>query len=303
MAAPRALLEYLNLAAGHLKASGVENPRLDAEVLLADVLGIERIQLYVQHDRPLTPAEVDAYRRSIARRARREPVAYITGRREFFSIELAVDRRCLTPRPETEHLVEAALEEIRRRFAHKEQVRVADIGTGSGAIAVSIAKSEPRAVVTAVDIDPNALEVARLNVERTKTAYRVRLVRGDLLQPLGDEAYDAILSNPPYIAEGDWPGLPADVREYEPRHALVGGADGLEVIRRLVAEAKEKLGPGGFLAVEIGADQGERVSALASAAGYAQHWIVKDLAGRDRVVVMAKESEPVEADASAPGGS
>lgn len=293
MAAPRTLMDYLGLASGHLKASGIDNHRLDAEVLLASVLGIDRIDLYVQHDRPLTVAEVDEYRRRIARRARREPVAYITGRREFFSIEFAVDNRCLTPRPETEHLVEVALEEISRRFPGEAQVKVADIGTGSGTIAVSLAMHARQALVTAVDIDPKALEVARLNVERTGVADRVRLVQGDLLEPLGDDVFDAILSNPPYISEKEWPQLPPDVREYEPRHALIGGSDGLDVIRRLVAGAKERLSKRGFLAIEIGAGQGEEVLALARGAGYAKAWIVNDLAGRDRVVIMAKESGPV----------
>lgn len=301
MAAPRTLMDYLGLAAGHLKASGIDSHRLDAEVLLASILGVDRIHLYVQHDRPLTKAEVDAYRQSIARRARREPVAYITGKREFFSIELAVDRRCLTPRPETEHLVEAALTEINRRFPEAVQVHVADIGTGSGAIAISVAVNAPLARVTAVDIDPQALEVARFNVERTGVADRVRLVEGDLLAPLGDGAYDAILSNPPYISEEEWPRLPVDVREYEPRRALIGGRDGLDVIRRLVTGATSRLSPRGFLAVEIGADQGEAVLEMAHEAGYAERRIVKDLAGRDRVVIMAKECGPVEADESHPG--
>lgn len=301
MAAPRTLMDYLGLAAGHLKASGIESHRLDAEVLLADILGVDRIQLYVQHDRPLNKDEIDAYRRNIARRARREPVAYITGTREFYSIDFKVDRRCLVPRPETEHLVEAALSEIGQRFAGKSVVKVADIGTGSGAIAVSIALHAPQARVTAVDIDPQALQIAALNVERMGVAGRVRLVRGDLLNPLRDEVYDAILSNPPYIAENEWPHLPPDVREYEPRQALIGGRDGLDLIRRLVEDAMARLSHGGFLAIEIGAGQAEAVLAMAQACGYAQSRVVKDLAGIDRVVIMAKERGAVAADESSPG--
>lgn len=289
MAPGRTLLEYVQLAAGHLKASGVENPRLDAEVLLADLLGLERIQLYVQYDRPLTRAEVDAYRERIARRARREPVAYITGKREFYSLEFKVDRRALVPRPETEHLVETALKELAARFPHQARLRVADVGTGSGAVAIAVAVHEPRAEVTATDIDAAALELAAENVERMGLGDRVKLVRGDLLEPLGGGLYECILSNPPYIAEADYAALPPDVRLYEPKIALVGGADGLDHIRRLIDGAWPLLAPAGFLALEIGFDQGERVLALAEARGYRRAWLVKDLAGRDRVAVMAKE--------------
>lgn len=287
MAPPRTLMEYIQLASGHLKACGIPTHRLDAEVLLAHILNLERIQLYIQHDRPLTTAEVDAYRRAVARRAHREPVAYITGKREFFSIELLVDRRCLIPRPETEILVETALEEIRQRFPEKPEIKVADIGTGSGAIAISVAKHEPRARVTAVDIDRDALDVAAANVQRTGVADRVTLKLGELLTPLGGEFFDAILSNPPYISEEEWRHLAPDVRDYEPRRALVGGEDGLAVIRQLIQEAKRSLAPGGFLAIEIGASQGDRVVALAQASGYAKTRLVQDLAGLDRVVILS----------------
>lgn len=287
MAPPRTLMEYIQLASGHLKACGIPTHRLDAEVLLAHILNLERIQLYIQHDRPLTTAEVDAYRRAVARRAHREPVAYITGKREFFSIELLVDRRCLIPRPETEILVETALEEIRQRFPEKPEIKVADIGTGSGAIAISVAKHEPRARVTAVDIDRDALDVAAANVQRTGVADRVTLKLGELLTPLGGEIFDAILSNPPYISEEEWRHLAPDVRDYEPRQALVGGKDGLAVIRQLIQEAKRSLAPGGFLAIEIGASQGDRVVALAQASGYAKTRLVQDLAGLDRVVILS----------------
>lgn len=287
MAPPRTLMEYIQLASGHLKACGIPTHRLDAEVLLAHILNLERIQLYIQHDRPLTTAEVDAYRRAVARRAHREPVAYITGKREFFSIELLVDRRCLIPRPETEILVETALEEIRQRFPEKPEIKVADIGTGSGAIAISVAKHEPRARVTAVDIDRDALDVAAANVQRTGVADRVTLKLGELLTPMGGEFFDAILSNPPYISEEEWRHLAPDVRDYEPRQALVGGKDGLAVIRQLIQEAKRSLAPGGFLAIEIGASQGDRVVALAQASGYAKTRLVQDLAGLDRVVILS----------------
>lgn len=282
-------MECIGLAAGHLKASGSESPRLDAELLLGEALGLDRVQLYVQHDRPLTSSELDRYRKLVARRARREPIAYILGRKEFRSLEFNVDSRVLIPRPETEHLVQAAVNELRRRFPGEGRLLVADIGTGSGAVAAGIAAEEARAEIVAVDIDAGALEVARANLERHGLADRVRLRLSDLLEGIAGERFHAVVSNPPYVSEEAWRALAPDVREFEPRRALVGGEDGLAVIRRLVAQVAEALLPGGFFACEIGWDQGEKVRALGEQAGFATIDILPDLAGRDRVVVMAKE--------------
>ena len=286
MSRPKTVLDVVQLAAGHLKAAGVSTPRLDAEVLLGHVLGLERIQLYVQHDRPLVPDELEAYRAATARRARREPVAYITGRREFYSLSFAVDRRVLIPRPETERLVEIALDLLRSRFPSEERLLVADVGTGSGAIAVALAHSEPRARVVATDASPEALQVAKFNVEQHGLSNRIELRRGDVYAPLRGERFHAIVSNPPYVKEADYPGLPPEVRDYEPKGALVAGKDGLAVIRRLVAGAAGYLVPGGFLAFEIGWDQAEDVRVIAREAGLFCTRIVPDLAGKDRVAVV-----------------
>lgn len=282
----RTVLDVVQLAAGHLKSSGAPTPRLDAEVLLGHVLDLERIQLYVQHDRPLTPKELEAYRAAVARRAKREPVAYITGEREFYSLAFKVDRRVLVPRPETELLVETALELLREAFPGEGRLSIADIGTGSGAVAVAIARSEERARVVATDASLDALEVAAANVERHGLGSRVELRGGDLFDPLGGERFHAIVSNPPYVKESDYPNLPPDVRDYEPKGALVAGSDGLSVIRRLVEGAPSRLLPGGFLALEIGWDQADGVREIVRRRGLECERIVTDLEGRDRVAVI-----------------
>lgn len=282
-------MDYLQLAAGHLAASGVDRPRLDAEVLLARVLGIDRVRLYVEHDRPLTPPEVDAYRSCVARRARREPVAYITGVREFYSRPFFVDRRVLIPRPETEHLVEAALEELERRFPGEQARRVLDVGTGSGAIAITVALEAPSTRVVAVDLSPGALEVARRNADALGASDRVRFIESDMYSAVEEEGFHAILSNPPYVRDAEWAGLPPDVRDYEPREALLGGADGLDLVRRLAAGAPARLVPGGLLAVEIGEEQGEAARRILEAHGFGQIRTIRDLAGKDRVVLGVKE--------------
>lgn len=289
MSRPRTVVEYLRLAAEHLRASGVDQPRLDAEVLLAWVLQLDRLHLYVQHDRPLTPAEVEAYRTCIARRARREPVAYIVGEREFYSRPFSVDRRVLIPRPETEHLVETALEELERRFPAEEEWRVLDVGTGSGAVAITLALEAPKVKAVAVDLSAGALEVARKNAEALGAAKRVSFLESDLFSALRGAAFHAILSNPPYISASEWERLPRDVKEYEPKVALVGGVDGLELIRRIAGAAPPFLLDGGFLALEIGADQGSAVRQLLMGSGFAAFQLVQDLAGKDRVALAVKE--------------
>ncbi len=287
---PRTVMDYLRLAAGHLAASGVDRPRLDAEVLLGWVLGLDRVRLYVEHDRPLTPPEVDAYRACIARRARREPVAYITGVREFYSRPFFVDHRVLIPRPETEHLVEVALEELGRRFPGEKERRVLDVGTGSGAVAITVALEAPGTRVVAVDVSPGALEVAQRNAEALGAAERVRFLESDVFSAVGEETYHAIVSNPPYVSASEWEQLPPDVRQYEPREALLGGTDGLDLIRRLAAGAPPRLVLGGFLAMEIGEGQGEAARRILAEHGFGEIRTIRDLAGKDRVVFGVKEA-------------
>lgn len=289
MSGPRTLLEYVQLAAEHLAAKGIPSHRLDAELLLAEILGLDRVRLYVQHDRPLTKDEVDQYRTYIVRRAKREPTAYILGRREFYSLPFEVDPHVLIPRPETEILVEKALDALARRFPRESRVDVADVGTGSGAVAVAVAHHDARAHVLATDIDRDALAVAQRNVTRHGLEARITLKQGDLLDPLQGRLFHAILSNPPYVPIAEWEQLAADVRDYEPRRALVGGSDGLTYLRRLIEKAMPLLHPNGFLALEIGSSQGEAVARIAAEAGFRHVQVFPDLAGRDRVLFLARE--------------
>lgn len=280
----RKLMDYVDLAAGHLENHNVQTARLDAEVILAHVLDVDRLTLYVQFDRPLNSDEVDRYRNTIARRAKGEPVAYITGQREFYSLPLKTDKRALIPRQDTEILVDEVLKSLQSLSPDGDPVEVADIGTGTGAIAIALAKSMDRVRVVAVDVDTNALQLAEENVTLNDVSDQVTLVQGNLLEPLEDRRFHAIVSNPPYIAETEWDGLATDVREYEPKIALVSGKDGLSHIRRIIEQCSSVLRPEGFLALEIGYLQGESVREIARTAGFDDVHIYQDLAGRDRVV-------------------
>ena len=277
----------LSWTQGYFTEKGIETPRLDAEVLLSHVLGKERIYLYVHFDEPLEKEELAAFRKAVAERARRVPTAYITGRREFMGLDFAVSRATLIPRPDTEILVEAAIERLGRLAENgRTSLRFADIGTGTGAIALSVLKYVSEDVAAdAVDISGAALAVARENAERLGLSARVHFYEGDLLAPLSHAAYDAILSNPPYIPDADVERLAPEVRSYEPMTALKGGADGMDFYARLVEAAPQHLLAGGFLAVEAGSGQAQKIRALAK-----EPWgdveILPDLAGIERVVVL-----------------
>lgn len=262
-------------------AHGVETPRLDAEVLLSHLLGEARIYLYVHYDQPLEPEELARYRTLVQRRAAGEPVAYIRGVREFMGLSFRVTPAVLVPQPDTETLVGAALERLAPR------ARVADIGTGSGAVALSLAHSLPELSVTAVDVSAAALAVARDNAAALGLSARVAFLEGDLLAPLSGRTFDAIVSNPPYIPSAELARLAREVRR-EPRLALDGGADGLAFYRRLTAESGALLAEGGFLAVEVGRGMAEEVAEMARARGFGAAEIVEDLSGVGRVVVMRK---------------
>jgi release factor glutamine methyltransferase len=257
--------EALESAAIALTAAGCGTPRLDAEVLLAHVLGVDRAALITAPGRELEPGQARAFMDAARRRREREPVAYITGVKGFRHIDLAVDRRVLIPRPETEHLVEAAL-------ALPAGTRVVDVGTGSGAIALALKSERPDLEVFATDVSPDALAVARANAERL--GLDVTFVEGDLLA--GVEA-DAVVSNPPYVGE-DQPVMP-EVARYEPRVAVFAADDGLAVIGRLVKA------PVAFLALEMAGYQGDAVESLLRAAGFASVERIRDLAGIERVMV------------------
>ncbi len=254
-----------------LAAAGCETPRLDAELLLAEVLGVGRERLVLDRDLLVPRRALARLRSLIERRAAREPVAYILGRKEFRRITLEVDHRVLIPRPETELLVEVAL-------GLGEGARVADVGTGSGAVALALKSERPDLVVSGLELDPGALEVARGN--RARLGLEVDFVAADLLD---GRAYDAILANLPYVADGAL--IAPEIERYEPAHALFAGPDGLDVIRRLVVDVAVRDPLPGLLALEIDPAQAEVVRALVGASGYASVSVRPDLAGRDRVVV------------------
>ncbi len=265
--------DVLRRAAEHLGKTS-ETARLDAELLLAHSLGRERIELYTDFDRPLSDAELDGYRALVARRARREPVAYILGEWGFRQLTLAVDRRALIPRPETEIVVERCLDRLRGL----EAPMVLDVGTGTGAIALALADEHEGARVAAIDLSADALELARENAERS--GLEVRLLHHDLRDGLPGGPYDLVVSNPPYVEPGDLDGLMPDVRDYEPHLALVG--DGLtEATARAALDA---LRPGGWLVLEVGDGQALATAALLAELGYGDVITTPDLAGRDRVV-------------------
>lgn len=265
-----------------LKKKGAESPRLDAEVLLAQVLARPRVQLYTNYDQEVAETDRAAYRELIRRRAEGTPVAYLVGRKEFFSLPLSVSPAVLIPRPDTETVVVEWL----TLFKGTSSPRCVDVGTGSGAIALACLSQHPSARFVAIDVSPEALAVASGNAERLDQADRVEFRQGDLLDPVASEGpFDAILSNPPYIPTGDIAGLEPGVRDHEPHLALDGGPDGLRLVARLVDQAVPLLKPGGHLILEIGTAQERPVRDLIAAhAELELAPTVKDAANHPRVV-------------------
>ena len=261
---------------------GAETPRLDAEVLLSYLLGQKRIFLYVHFDQPLTAEELARYREMVKRRAAGKPVAYICGEKEFMRLTFKVTPAVLVPQPDTETLVEAVIE----RLKGKEGARIADVCTGSGAIALALAHYLPETSVAATDISADAVSIAKENAESLGLSERVEFREGDLLAPLSGEPFDAIVSNPPYIPSVEIAGLPREVRA-EPIIALDGGADGLDFYRRLVGDSAALLNDGGFLAVECGDTQAGAITEMAADA-FRKTEIIRDLADKERVVVLWK---------------
>jgi release factor glutamine methyltransferase len=326
-AKPERLLDFLELATGHLETKGVDTARLDAELLLARALGISRVELYTSYDRALKEEEISAFRELLRRRAAREPVAYILGSREFWSLDFDVDRRVLIPRPETELLVETAIKACRGELEENTEPlryepdatvvyepegedaegevsdevagangasktnsiplvadKVLDIGTGSGAVAVSLAVELPSLAIVATDESAAAMEVAPANAERHGVGERVTFSRGDLFENLeAGERFDVIVSNPPYCKASELADMEPEVREWEPTGALVSGPEGMDVTGRLVAGAPEHLSPEGWLILEVGT-QADAVRALLVDNGWRSVRVFRDLAGRERVV-------------------
>lgn len=274
---PWTVRRLLTWTTRHFERKSVDAPRLTSELLLAHVLGLSRVHLYTDLDRPLEQSELGSFRALIERRTSGEPVQYLTGVREFAGRPFRVDPRVLIPRPETELLVEEVLGALGPLSAP----RLLDVGTGSGCIAVTLAAELPAATVVATDIDPAACAVARANAEALGVRLDIR--QGDLLAPVADEPpFDAVVSNPPYVRSGELAGLQREVQR-EPLRALDGGPDGLEVVRRIVDAAVDRLAPDGLLALEIGEEQGAQVRDLLLARGYERVRIAADLERRDRM--------------------
>jgi len=276
------LLDVLQASADYLAGKGVEQPRLVAEQLMSHVLKCPRLQLYVRFEVNLEESQLAPLRAGIKRLGAGEPLQYIVGDAGFMGHIFKVDRRALIPRPDTETLIAAVLEcgDLWSRPA----VALADVGTGSGCVAVSLALGRPEARVMAVDLHPEALDLARENAGLNGVAGRIEFRQGNLLEGIGGAALDAVVANLPYIATGDCAKLPRHIRAHEPLSALDGGPDGLDLIRRLVKEAQVALKPGGWLFLEIGFDQGPAVVGWLRDNGFVNVVVRPDLGGRDRVV-------------------
>lgn len=276
------VLDLLKWTANYFAGKGIENGRLDAELLLAEILKLNRIGLYLNFDRPVQSDELAAFRALIERRARREPIAYILGRCEFWSLTFKVGPEVLIPRGDTETLVEAALKVL------PPDGTLLDVGVGSGAIALALAHERPDLSVEGIDLSPAALAIAAENAQALGVAARVTLRQGDLFALAGSRQYDVIVSNPPYIAVGEKATLMPEVRDFEPALALFAGEDGLDCYLALIPAAKELLKGSGTLLVEVGAGQAAAVAELFAVAGYTEIFTHRDLAGIERVVAGRK---------------
>ena len=274
------ILELIQRTTEYFQRQGVESARLTIELMVAHVLRRKRLELYLDFEREIAEPTLGTLREMVKRRAAGEPLQYVLGVANFCGLDFAVDKRVLVPRPETELLVDYV---VKNGAAAK---TIADIGAGSGAIAVSLAKKLPSARVLAVDVSAEALEVARANAA-THNA-QVEFFHGNLLAPLPDGVqFDWIVSNPPYIPSGEIAGLTREIRDHEPRAALDGGADGLDIIRRIAAEAKARLASGGRVAVELGAGQGTAAERIFLDNGYRVEKMITDWQGHARVLVAA----------------
>jgi len=262
-----------------------ETPRLDADLLASHVLGISRVELYTQMDEELSDDELTTFKQLIKRRAAGEPVAYLIGYREFRNLALRTDDRALIPRPDTETVIDVVLELIPAADALDDPLRMADVGTGTGAISLALFDERPDLRIAATDTSEEALSLARENIDGHDAGNRIALFHGDLLEPIPDRWFplDLVVSNPPYVAESERDELPTSVREYEPVEALMAGEDGLDVIRRLIPSATDALADGGWLVFEMGHQQGEAVEELLDEAGLEEIEIHQDLGDRDRV--------------------
>jgi release factor glutamine methyltransferase len=280
------LIKLINWTTDYLDSKGIEKPRLETELLLSDLLGMKRIDLYVSFEKVMSDDELRLHKSRLIKRASGTPIQYITGHTSFMGYPIILDDRVLIPRPETEVLVEHAA-----HFADQSGASVAlELGTGSGAISIALAKMVPSMRIVATDVSETVLEVAKENAKVNEVEGRIDFVWGDLFAALqsadSGRRFDLIVSNPPYVRSDEMENLPVEIREHEPARALDGGKDGLDVIRRILAGAPDYLGPKGRLFLEIGSAQAKQVlEAIAGLGVYGDSEIKRDLAGMDRVLV------------------
>ena len=281
----RSLLQWTG---DYFRKKGLDSPRLAAEMLLSHVLGVERLKLFMDPDRPTSELERATFRDLVERAARHEPVDYLVGQSPFFSMQFEVTPAVLIPRPSTETLVEHVMQHSRRTPGFR-QPHIVDVCTGSGAIAVALAKHMTDASLTATDLSTDALAVARRNAARHKVADRIHFLEGDLLTPLSGKRFHYLVSNPPYISDAEWDQVAPNVRDHEPHTALRGGADGLKYIRPLIAGCRQHLTAPGQLVLEIAASQRDAVLKLAAAAGLRHGHVLPDHEGLPRMLVADNE--------------
>jgi release factor glutamine methyltransferase len=290
---PWTILRLLQWTTEHLKKNGSSSPRLDAEVLLAHARNCQRIELYTAFAEEPDEKVKASFRELIKRRASGEPVAYLVGKKEFYSLTFKVNAGCLIPRGETEHLVIECLDRAKAMSNATDSKRpwmIADVCTGSGCIAVTIAKQLPQSRVIAIDVSEKALAVAQENIDQFGLADRIELRCSDLLASVEDQSLDFVLSNPPYVSRSEFAKLEKTVREHEPEIALVSGETGTEIIERLIAESETKLKPGGWFLCELSPMIADRVlSLLQASAEFENPGLVKDLAGHKRVAIAQRK--------------
>ncbi len=280
------LRQALNAAVERLTSANVPSPRMNAELLIMFTLDCDRAFLYAHPERVLTADEAQRYDEALSRRSTGVPAQYITGHQEFWGLDLIVSPAVLIPRPETEHLVETVLELAKRTVSSQPRLRIVDVGTGSGAIALALAKELPAPEIHATDISREALEIARANAARHNFASRIAFHETDLLSGLPEEAFDFVVSNPPYVGEKEEDFVQLEVRKFEPRNAVFAGPTGVEVIERLIPQAHSALRSGGWLAFEISGTIAEDVRGLLTS--WSEVHISNDLQGIPRVASATK---------------
>ncbi len=284
--------KLLNWVTEYFTEKGIDAPRLSAEWLLSHVLGLKRIELYTQFNKIVGQEQLSQLHELVKRAANQEPIAYLTGKKEFYSLEIEVTNDCLIPRPETELLVERAIEFLRTRSGDQS---ICDLCTGCGCVAVAIARNFANCRIVATDISDKALAVAEKNVAKHGLMNRIKLLQGDLFEPviagLGPAKFDLIVSNPPYVSEPEYEKLPPNVKNFEPKSALIAGKDGLDIINKIISDTNGYLKPSGTLMLEIGNEQGKAVHALLESSGYFDTVkIEKDYSNLDRLAVAITKS-------------